>query len=406
MEALHCATGGSLGIQHGAAQALEASSAERGPNQTAAGPQPMKEDKCGKRRIVDLLEETDSDNQVGAMGLEVVERDNLGFGNIVHGGGPLEARTGDDQNAPWWFVDDSKPIGAFGECTTVEKQIAAAPTGALMLGGSPRRVEDMWAHARACAQGRCAQQEAMTFVSKILRAGSRHALDFALPPRCAGCGVIVGDLHSFCSECWTKVSWCGDGGCRTCGLPLEATDEETCGRCLAQPPRIARTRAAVEYGDVARALVMKLKYGRKVGAAATMATFMAPLAEITPETLLIPVPLHRWRLWSRGFNQSALIAGELAARLGVGHRRDAIRRTRRTRPLKGMGAKQRQREVARAFEVADRSMVEGRHVVIVDDVLTSGSTADACAKVLLKAGAAQVDLLCFARVVRPSQLER
>lgn len=202
------------------------------------------------------------------------------------------------------------------------------------------------------------------------------------------------------------MNWCGQSGCEVCGLPLEATDAETCGRCLAQPPRIARARAAVEYGDVARALVMKLKYGRKVGAAATMAAFMAPLAEVRDDTLLVPVPLHRWRLWSRGFNQSALIAGELSAKLGVEHRRDALRRTRRTRPLKGMGVTQRQREVARAFEVADRSAIAGRHVVLVDDVLTSGSTSDACAKVLLKGGAARVDLLCFARVVRPSLLAR
>ncbi|HET9356186.1 MAG TPA: ComF family protein [Sphingomicrobium sp.] len=246
----------------------------------------------------------------------------------------------------------------------------------------------------------------MTFVSKILGAGGRHALDFALPPRCSGCGTIIADMHSFCSDCWTAIHWCGAGGCQICGLPLEATDAETCGRCLAQPPRIARTRAAVEYGDVARTLVMKLKYGRKVGAAATMARFMAPLAEPGADMLLVPVPLHRWRLWSRGFNQSALLARDLAARLAVEQRVDALRRTRRTRPLKGMGVNQRRREVARAFEVVDPAAVAGRHVVLVDDVLTSGSTADECAKVLIRAGAARVDLLCFARVVRPALLAR
>ena len=213
-------------------------------------------------------------------------------------------------------------------------------------------------------------------------------------------------MHSLCATCWTDVSWFGDRGCRSCGLPLEATDEESCGRCLASPPIIARTRAAMEYGDVAKALVMKLKYGRKVGAAATMATFLAPLAEVTPETVMVPVPLHRSRLWWRGFNQSALIARELSRRLGVAHEVDLVSRTRRTKPLKGMNPKQRRREVGRAFEVRDRDRAEGRHVVLVDDVLTSGSTSEACAKVLLKAGAARVDLLCFARVVRPALLER
>lgn len=218
--------------------------------------------------------------------------------------------------------------------------------------------------------------------------------------------MIVAELHSFCSECWTSLNWCGDGGCEVCGLPLEATDEHVCGRCMAEPPRIARTRAAVEYGDVARSLVMKLKYGRKVGAATTMAAFMAPLAKPDPNSLLVPVPLHRWRLWSRGFNQSALVARDLARRLGVEQRSRVLRRTRRTRPLKGMGVKQRQREVARAFELAEPDSVAGRHVILVDDVLTSGSTSDACAKVLLKGGAERVDLLCFARVVRPSLLAR
>lgn len=247
----------------------------------------------------------------------------------------------------------------------------------------------------------------METVRRFLAAGGRHALDFALPPRCPGCGVIVADLHRFCSDCWTGIHWLGaNGGCETCGLPLEATEADECGRCLAQPPAIARTRAAVEYGDVARALVMKLKYGRKVGAAATMATFMAPLADPSAEAVLVPVPLHRRRLWTRGFNQSVLIAGELARRLDLKVSRDAIRRVRSTRPLKGMGVRQRQREVGRAFEVRDRTAVEGRHILLVDDVLTSGSTSDACAKALLKNGAARVDLLCFARVVRPWQLAR
>jgi predicted amidophosphoribosyltransferase len=194
-------------------------------------------------------------------------------------------------------------------------------------------------HGCACAQRREKQQEAMNANSAILRDGMRIAVDFALPPRCGGCGTIVAEMHTFCADCWQGVAWCSDNGCHHRGLPLEATDETTCGRCLARPPLIARSRAAMEYGDVA-------------------------------------------------------------------HRVDLIKRVRRTRPLRGMGISQRNREVARAFAIPHREDIEVRHILLVDDVLTSGSTSNACAKALMKADAAQVDLLCFARVVRPSLLTR
>jgi predicted amidophosphoribosyltransferase len=111
-------------------------------------------------------------------------------------------------------------------------------------------------------------------------------------------------------------------------------------------------------------------------------------------------------LWARGSNQSALIAKSLSNRLGIERRTDLIKRIRPTRSLRRMGVTQRSREIDRAFTVPDPEIVEGRHVILVDDVLTSGSTSEACAKALLKAGARQVDLLCFARVVRPSLLTR
>ena len=176
---------------------------------------------------------------------------------------------------------------------------------------------------------------------------------------------------------------------------------------MAHPPRIARSRAALGYGEIARSLALGLKYGRKVGLARTMARYMAPLkGEWPSDALVVPVPLHRWRLWGRGFNQSALVAARLGKAWGLSVDPAALTRTRRTRPLKGMDPGERAREVSGAFAVRDGAMLTGKTVVLIDDVVTSGATADACAKALLKGGAKRVELIAWSRVVRSGGLMR
>jgi ComF family protein len=256
---------------------------------------------------------------------------------------------------------------------------------------------------RRASRGDKAAMQAL--VQPIARVGN-WVVDFALPPRCPGCGTITGEIESFCPDCWRSIEWLGDNGCGTCGMPLEATELDMCAACLAKAPVIERTRAAVAYGETTRTLPLRLKYSRKVALAKTMARYMRPLVDDSGDPVLVPVPLHRGRLWTRGFNQAALIAAELASRGHIRHDPFALKRSKRTSALKGMSPLQRRREVAGAFEVRDKTVVAGRKIILVDDVLTTGSTAEACAKALRRAGAARVELICWARVVRPVQLMR
>jgi ComF family protein len=233
-------------------------------------------------------------------------------------------------------------------------------------------------------------------------------VDFALPPRCPGCGSIVAEMHRFCLVCWNALHFLGEPCCARCGLPFayDGGAGAECGACLAHPPRFDRLRAAVAYGEIARGVALKLKYSRRPGIAETLAHFMLrPAAGLPADSILIPVPLHRWRIWKRGYNQSALIATALARRTGMAVELDLLKRTRATPPLKGMGRRERSEAVRGAFEVApsQRDRVEGRALILVDDVYTSGATADACARALRKAGARVVNIICWARVIRASE---
>jgi ComF family protein len=234
---------------------------------------------------------------------------------------------------------------------------------------------------------------------------ARHVLDFALPPRCPGCGSITQDPHRFCLGCWQKLIFLGEPCCARCGLPFDYDSGEgvECGGCLSNPPTYDRMRAAVAYGEIARAVALKLKYSGRPGVAQTLAGLMQRhLMNGDKDAVLVPVPLHRWRIWKRGYNQSALIASALSRRTGLAAELDLLVRVKATPPLKGLGPRERALAVRGAFKVREKERLRGRPVVLIDDVYTSGATANTCAKALKRAGAARVDIICWARVVRGS----
>ena len=225
----------------------------------------------------------------------------------------------------------------------------------------------------------------------------RQIVDFALPPRCGGCGTIVDADHLFCTTCWTSLDFLTGQGCALCNLPLDTVAAGTiCGPCLDTPPRHDGVRAAVAYGPVARDIALRLKYGRRTGLALTMASVMTP--HIDAPGIVVPVPLHRWRIWSRGFNKAAVMANAIGDATGLDVATDLLQRKRATLSLRGLSGRKRADAVRGAFRVTRR--IDGATVWLVDDVYTSGATANACAAALKRSGAARVIVLAWARVLR------
>jgi len=236
-------------------------------------------------------------------------------------------------------------------------------------------------------------------------------LHLAFPPQCVACAAPVGADFALCGPCWRDMPFIAGLACESCGVPLpgEAPAEAVhCDDCLAIARPWRRGRAAMLYQGTARRLVLALKHGDRLDLVRPAAGWMARVAApfVLPETVLVPVPAHRLRLWARRYNQAALLAQALARRIDRPCLPDLLTRTRRTPILDGMSREARFQTLAQAIRPAPdaRARLAGRPVVLIDDVMTSGATLAAAAEACQAAGAAEVAVLVLARVAKTPHL--
>jgi ComF family protein len=222
---------------------------------------------------------------------------------------------------------------------------------------------------------------------------------------CLLCGEASDDATPICTACETELPWLGDQ-CQTCALPLPAAGM-TCGPCLKQPPAFERVAVPWTYGFPVDSLITRFKHSAKWPFGHLLAELLARFLlhrfdeDLDRPDTLVPVPLAVKRLRQRGFNQAAMLAGWLGTRLDIACDEKLLLRVQDTSAQQGLKAEARKKNLRNAFALAPDATIKGRHLALVDDVLTTGATAQALARLLMDAGAARVDVYCLARTPKP-----
>lgn len=250
-------------------------------------------------------------------------------------------------------------------------------------------------------------EKTSAFLKRPIRRLLHVTLDVVLVPRCVGCRSAVDRQGDLCPECWMKLNFIEGAVCSVCGYPIELDPgyDVLCGACLRRRPSYTRARAALRYDDASRDLVLTFKHGDRPELAATFGTWMTRCgADLLDRCdVVIPVPLHWRRLFKRRYNQAALLARSVAStRRDVAVLPDALRRLRNDPSQSGKSAAARRENVRSAFGVSPRATHDLRNsrALIVDDVFTTGATAEACARTLMAVDVAEVSVLTLGRVVR------
>ena len=258
------------------------------------------------------------------------------------------------------------------------------------------------------AEGRQTTRDVTRSVPELARQGAVRLLNLIFPPLCVSCRMRVGEAHALCATCWNAISFIEGSLCSCCGSPFEVDpgSETVCGACLARPHDFARARSLFRYDDASKPLILAFKHGDRLDHAPAFARWLERTGRplFADVELLVPVPLHRWKLWKRRYNQAAVVAEGLSRIAGLPHDPLVLERRRATKSQGEMpSAKARRRNVLNAFRVPPdkAARVRDRSILLIDDVFTTGATLNACARALKRAGAARVDALTLARVVRP-----
>ena len=263
----------------------------------------------------------------------------------------------------------------------------------------PPRLPRQWAERKPCRIGPDAYAKRMQVPAAIA-----PIIDLVFPPRCPLCGEGLSSQGGLCAACWSGLAIPGEPSCTSCQRPFPdgIADGAICAPCLADPPRHDGIAAGTLYNEASRKLVLTFKHGHRIALAQFLSRLiLARLPATGPDWLVIPVPLHRWRLWQRGFNQAALLARQIVRARGGHLLVDALIRPKPTPSLGGLGRTARARALSGAIALNPRiaARLKDANVVLVDDVLTSGATTNACVRVLKRAGARTVVIACFARVL-------
>lgn len=232
----------------------------------------------------------------------------------------------------------------------------------------------------------------------------RFLVDYLLPPRCIRCAVSVGTSPALCPRCWGDLQFIESPCCAQCGVPFDYTmdGQLLCGGCIANAPPFTKARAALVYNEPARQLIADFKYHDKLVATPLFAQWMMRHAEcLEGADMIAPVPLHWRRLFTRRYNQSALLACELMRLSQIPAYPMLLKRKRFTPPQAGLSREQRWKNVKGGFNITPRykDAIKHKHIVLVDDVHTTGATLCECARVLKKAGAKKITVLTLARAV-------